>query len=245
MVHGPRLAELVPRRAAFYVILLISGFSIVLALGLLYRIGLLLGPRTTDGVVSAFDLDSEGSIASWFSIIVLFLCGLVTLLVRTLRMAAGAGRHESIGWLAVACLWFLMSLDEGASLHEGFKEMMVLITGRRIMGDGSVYWAVPYFALLSAAGLFLLNHVRRSSAAVICLLSSGFCFAIAIAAQLDFILRGKPFLETWLEESGEMMGQLLILACVSMFARSEAWGCGEAAPLGRGTTASSLRRPAA
>jgi hypothetical protein len=222
MSRVPAITDLVPRRGSFYAFVLLGGLGIVLTLGGLYRIGIALGSRTTDGMVAALDLDSEGSIACWFSIILYFVAGTVTLLIRRLKMVLGVAPRERRCWLALAMLWFVMSLDEGASLHEGFKSLMTMATGTPLMGDGSVYWAVPYFVLLSMGGMFLLVQIRRIPAAVFCLFSAGVCFAIAIAGQLDFILAGRPLLETWVEESGEMMGQLFIMVSVGLYCREVA-----------------------
>ena len=176
MANAPLLTDLVPRRTSAYLAVLIAGVVTVLMLGGLYALGIKLSSLTTDGKVAAFDLDCEGSIGTWLSIVVLFLCGLVTLLIRQLRrVQSGCTFRERCGWLAVSLVWFTMSLDEGASLHEGFKEMMALALGTRLMGDGSIYWVVPYFAALSAAGLFMLWAMRRTWPPVVCLFSAGGC----------------------------------------------------------------------
>ena len=114
-----------------------------------------------------------------------------------------------------------MSLDEGASLHEGFKELMVRVTGTRLMGDGSIYWAVQYFVVLSVVGLFLLARAWRNWTSIAALLGGGGFLAVAVAGQLDFILRGRPHLETWLEESCELMGQLCVLLALGLYARKQ------------------------
>jgi hypothetical protein len=220
MNNPPLLSDLVPRRNVTYSYLFAGGVSIILCLGALYWLGFRLAQFTTDGQVAAFDLDHEGSIASWFSITLLFLCGSTTLLIRALRHAAGCSSRERRVWLLVSLLWFCMSLDEGASLHEGFKEAVAKLAGSRLFGDGSIYWAVPYFMLLSAAGLFLLGKTWRNLPSIVCLLSAGIAYGLAAVGQLDLILAGRPILETWLEESCEMLGDLCILFCLLLHARS-------------------------
>jgi hypothetical protein len=195
------------------------GVILIMILGLFYAVGLRLSSWTTDGKVAALDLDHEGSIASWFSVTLLTLCGLTTLVIRRMRRAAGCNAAESRAWLLMGLLWVVMSIDEGSSLHEAFKEALVRITSSRLMGDGSIYWAVPYFFLLSVAGLFLLFKVRRNLLLVACLAGAGSAFGIAAAGQLDLILSGKPYLETWIEESCEMFADLCILLCLMLYTR--------------------------
>lgn len=220
MRHPPLLSELIPRRNSTYLTIFAGGVSLILILGGLYVLGFRLAYLTTDGKLAALDLDSEGSIASWCSIVLLFSCGLTTMLVRRLRVAASCSPTEGRLWLAVSALWFTMSLDEGASLHEAFKEMMARLTGTRILGDGSVYWVVPYFLLLSASGLFMLRAARGCSAAVASLVGAGISYAIAIIAQFEFFIGNHPAIETWIEESCEMLGGLFILLSLGLYARS-------------------------
>ena len=204
-----------------YLLLLLGGAGIILLLCALYGMGTTLSSMTTDGTVAAFDLDAEGSIASWFSASLLMFCGLTALLVRKVQANLGGWFPvDRRGWLAVSMVWFIMSLDEGASLHEGFKEMMVRLVGTRIIGDGSVYWVVPYFFILSVTGMFLLCSFRRTPAALTCLFSAGLCHSIAVLSQMEWILRGVWPAQIMVEESAEMMGYLLILLALALHARS-------------------------
>jgi hypothetical protein len=216
----PRLTELVPRRGSSVLYIFAGGVVVIVLLGGLYALGFRLAHLTTDGKLAAFDLDAEGSIASWFSIVLLFACGLAALLVRRLRVAAGCSASERRMWLACGLLWITMSLDEGASLHESFKEVMVRLTGTRLFGDGSVYWVLPYFLLLCASGLFVLHAARRSPISVASLLGAGTSYAVAVIAQFEFWLGNHPAIETWIEESCELLGGLLILLTLTLYART-------------------------
>jgi hypothetical protein len=220
MSRPPLLSELIPRRNSTFLTIFSGGVLLILLLGGLFAISLRFAHLTTDGKLAALDLDSEGSIASWCSIVLLFSCGLAALVVRRLRVTAGCPASERRMWLACAFVWFTMSLDEGASLHEAFKEAMVRVTGTRILGDGSIYWAVPYFLLLSAGGWFLLRVARPCRGAVSCLLGAGTSYAVAVVAQFEFLLGSQPAIETWIEESCEMLGGLFILLTLGLYARS-------------------------
>ncbi len=214
------IADLVPRKDSTYVIILAGGLCVIAVLGGLYCVGIRLSSLTTDGMVAAFDLDSEGSLATWVSIVALAACALASLLVRELRAASGGPPMERHAWLLVSLLWFTMSVDEGASLHEAFKEMMVVVTGTRIHGDGSIYWAFPYGGLLLACGVFLASAYRGNRVALACLAAGGACFGLAAAGQLDWLLAGRPLLETWFEETCEMLAVLFIFTSLLLHARS-------------------------
>ncbi len=217
----PLVSDLIPRRRATFAWILAAGVGAIALLGVLYELGRNLGAATTDGSVAAFDLDSEGSIACWLSVVILLCSAVAALVARTVRTAAGCSRGERRAWLAISVFWCLMSLDEGASLHEGFKELVARLTGTRILGDGSIYWVVPYFGAFSAIGCFLLFHGRREWPAVLCLFTAALCYGLAISGQLDLWLRGHVAIETWLEESCEMLGDLLMLLVLGLIARRE------------------------
>ncbi|HPP54455.1 MAG TPA: hypothetical protein PK777_15995, partial [Thermoguttaceae bacterium] len=217
----PRLTDLIPRSLWPYGLMLLLGLGIIAGLEWLYA-GLMpqLAPWTTDGTVEAFDLDGEGTLAVWFSSTTLLLASgvsVIVYLVRRYRRDDYQGRYRI--WLWAAGCWLLLSLDETASLHEGFKKMMVLLTGQSLGGDGSLWWAAAYFFLLGGVGVRLLLDMRES------LLSSGvfvgvaICYATAVAAQLEWILPLSGTREIMVEEGAEMLGDLLLLLAVMLHAR--------------------------
>jgi len=217
----PRLTDLIPRSLWPYGLLLLLGIGIIGGLEWLYGAVMpRLAPWTTDGTVEAFDLDGEGTLAVWFSSTTLLLASGVSgivYLVRRYRRDDYQGRYRI--WLWAAGCWLLMSLDETASLHEGFKKMMTLLTGQSLGGDGSLWWAIPYFFLLGGVGIRLLVDMRE------CLLSAGtflavaICYATAVAAQLEWILPQSGSMGIMLEEGAEMLGDWLLLLAMTLYAR--------------------------
>ena len=214
------MTDLVPRHTSSYFVAFCTGGGIIVMLGILYGVSVSFSSMTTDGAVAAFDLDAEGSIACWFSVVLLLFCGLTALLIRDIRTNLGLlDASNRRAWLFVSLVWFTMSLDEGASLHEGFKELLARLLGTRIIGDGSIYWVVPYFFILSVTGLFLLWTIRRTPSAVLCLVGVGLCYVIVVMAQLEWILRGLWPAQIIVEECAEMFGYLLILLTLGLYAR--------------------------
>ena len=220
MDEQPRLTDLVPTRLTTFALLLLAGLAVVAGLEILYAWMPRLAPMTTDGRVAAFDLDGEGSLAVWFSSMTLAAAGLVAILVFTVRRYKTddyQGYYRV--WLWAAMCWFLLSLDETASLHEGFKEMMVCVTGTRLLGDGSIWWVMAYGFLLGAVGtrlVFDMRHCWPSTAAMIAVAA---CYAVAVVTQLGWILPETGAKGVMLEEGAEMVGNLMLLLAMGLHAR--------------------------
>jgi hypothetical protein len=214
-----RLIDLIPRRLTTFGLLLLAGLAAVAGLEALYAWGSTpaLKQITTDGTIAAFDLDGEGSLAVWFSSVLLLLASFVAVLVYCVR------RHKVDDyrgyyrvWLWAALCWLVMSVDETSSLHEGFMGMMTHLTGTPVYRDGSIWWVVPYFFLLGAVGSRLLvdmRHCRLSSAALV---STAGCYALAVATQVLGDGLGRAVM---LEEGAEMLGNLFLLLAMGLHAR--------------------------
>jgi hypothetical protein len=216
----PRLTDLIPKRPLTFVLIFLGGLLLIAGLETAYYYMPILGVHATDGRVEAIDLDGEGTLAVWFSSALLSLAGLtalVTFAVRRQRMDDYHGRYRI--WLWGAMCWFLMSLDETASLHEGFKEMMSHLTGRRLMGDGSLWWVMPYMLLLGVVGFRLLLDMRDSRWATALFLLTAVSLALAVVTQLGWILPESGARGVMLEEGCEMLGFLLLLLCMGVYAR--------------------------
>ena len=216
-----RLIDLVPKRLSVFGLWLLGGLLVVTGLEALHASMPGLAPYTSeDGSVAAFDLDGEGSLAVWFSSVTLLLASLTAVLVYTIRRHRKddyQGRYRV--WLWAAMCWFIMSVDETSSLHEGFKEMMKLITGTSLSGDGSLWWVIPYFFLLGAVGSRLLVDMWESRLSSAALLTTAGCYGLAVVAQLGWIGETALARVIMIEEGAEMIGNLFLLLAMALHAR--------------------------
>lgn len=220
MEEQPRLTDLIPRRLSVLLSLFVLGLLGVVGLEALYAWMPRLAPMTTDGRVAAFDLDGEGSLAVWFSSFTLQMAALVALVVYSIR------RHKTDDyqgyyrvWVWAAFCWMLLSIDETASLHEGFKEMMAYLTGARLFGDGSIWWIIAYGFLLGSVGTRLLVDMRHCYASTSALGMVGVCYMVAVITQLGLVLPEAGARAVMLEEGAEMVGNLFLLLAMGLHAR--------------------------
>jgi hypothetical protein len=213
-----RLTDLVPRRNRAFCSAFLAGVVVVAGLEALHACLPLLAPLTTDGHVAAFDLDGEGSLAVWFSSATLAAAALTALVGWAVRWRTPGCRGPRI-LLVGACCWLVMSIDECASVHEAFKELMAHSTGQRLMGDGTLWWVLAYGAVLSVVGLRLLWEFRQSYEAALALLTTAGAYALAVVAELEWIIPNKGQTSVMLEEGCEMIGNLCLWLSMALYAR--------------------------
>jgi len=216
----PRITDLIPTRFSFVLLWFLLGVTIVTGLEALYAWMPELAAHTSDGRVAAFDLDSEGSLGAVFSSATLALAGLVALIVFSVR------RHKQDDyqghyriWLWAALCWFVMAIDESASLHEGFKEMMSWLTGTRLVGDGSLWWVAAYAIVLGVVGLRLVLEMRVCWLSTSMLIVAGLCYAASVFVQLEAVMPEMGAVAVMVEEGCEMVGNLFLLLSMVLHAR--------------------------
>lgn len=220
MDRQPHVTDLIPQRYSLFCLLFLAGGAVIAGLEALYAWMPDLAGMTTDGRVAAFDLDGEGGLAVWFSSMLLALAGMVALLIYSIRRHKADDYHGRYRvWAWAAAMWFVMSIDEGGSLHEGFKELMAHVTGQRLFGDGSIWWIGPYFAILGVLGIRLLLEMRDCRLSTAALMATAGCFAVAVLTQLGWIMPDSGARGVMLEEGCEMAGDLFLLLTMGLYAR--------------------------
>jgi hypothetical protein len=217
----PRVTDLAPRHAVTFFLLFFGGLLVIAGLEALYWFMPQFAKLTTDGTIEAFDLDGEGTLAVWFSSFLLTMCGFTALLIYAVRRRREEDYHARYRvWLWAAVCWFVLSIDETGSLHEGFKEMMTYLSGSRLMGDGSLWWVIAYGLVLGQLALMLWIETKGSWGARTAMVATAVCFAGAVAAQLElFTAHTGVRIGIMIEEGLEMAGDLCLLLGMGLHAR--------------------------
>ena len=220
MENQPRITDFIPRSAIALMVLLLLNLAVIAGLEWLYYMMPHWAAQTTDGRVAAFDLDSEGSLGAWYSSTILAVAAAFAFLVYSLRrhrIDDYRGKYRT--WCMAALCFALMSVDESASLHEGSKEMITIVTGQRQYGDGSAWWVAGYGVVLGWIGLRLLLDMRGCWSARIAFVLAGASFAVAVLAQLELVLPQRGAVGVMLEEGLEMLGNVLLWFTCLIYAR--------------------------
>ena len=213
-----RLVDLIPRRVLTFALLLLLGAAAIFGLEALHVWIPNILPKD-DGRVAMLDLTSPGSLANWFSSLMLLTAAVVSLQVYSIRRHKVDDYHGRYRvWLWAAMCWLLLATDVSTGLHQAVQQIMIGVTGTRVIGDGSIWWIVPAAFLFGAIGsrLVIDMHDNRLSTATL-ILSAG-CYTAAVVIHTSGLLPSGvnqilALQGTW------MAGHLLLLLAMGLHAR--------------------------
>ena len=216
----PGLFDLAPWRLISFALFFVAGLALIAGLEALYAWSPALAAKTAAGRITALELGAKGSLGVWFSSLVLLAASLVAVVIYTVRrhrMDDYHGRYRI--WLWAAMCWFLLATDMSASLHDGFRDLMILLSGARLMGDGSIWWLIGYGLLLGAIGSRLLIDMwtcRLSSAAMVL---AGGCYIVALLPRFGLLSLGEGIQGVMFQQGAAMGGHWLLLLAMGLHAR--------------------------
>jgi hypothetical protein len=215
-----RLLDLIPRRLASLALLLMLGLTTILGLEALYVWTSDLLAAAPGARLPAFGLTGPGTLAAWFSALLLLAATALALLVYAIRRHRTDDYHGRYRvWLWAALCLFLLATGVATSLCQTFQELMITVTGTRLMDDGAVWWFVPAAFLLGGVGSRLLVDMwpaRLSSAALV---STAVCYATSGAMQLGWLPTAGGADRIMLQQGAGMVGHLLLLLAMGLHAR--------------------------
>ena len=191
----PSLLDLVPRRPLAFVFLVLTGAGLIAAVECLYAwMPDLAAALGRPGRIAAFELGEPGSLGSWISSLEALAAAGIALLVYRVRRHRSDDYHGRYRvWLWAAMCWFLLAADLSTGLRDGFRDAMILSTGARIAGDGSIWWAIAYALLFGSIGTRLLMDMWpcRLSVAALGLAACGYVAAAPAQLRLVVLRSGR------------------------------------------------------
>jgi hypothetical protein len=199
--------------------LIISSAIFIIIAGVGREIFLALyGEHTFLKGIRIVNLDAENSLPAWFSSFLLLLCSVQLAFITK----AKSQKNESFvkHWAFLAIFFFLMSIDESASIHE-----LVVRPLRNAFDLGGIFyfsWVIPAFFVVVAIAIayipFFLHLPRKT--ALLFILAGG----LYVGGALGIELVGGYFAEKYgehhpvyilaavIEETFEITGLLIFFA---------------------------------
>jgi hypothetical protein len=115
-----------------------------------------------------FDVGEESNIPTWFSSLQLLLCSVLLAAIAVAQKRRG-GRY-GLHWGVLSLIFMLLSLDEGATIHEAMgqelERLLGSTTGFEPGGLISFFWVVPgaaFMLVVLLAYLRFLAHLPGST----------------------------------------------------------------------------------
>lgn len=138
--------------------ILLAALVVLAGLGLLAELWYAASPSDTAGTfVQLLSLSYEANLPTWYATCLLFSCGLA--LTPIAAHASRTGARFRVHWWLLAGIFFYMSLDELAGLHENLAG---------VVPDGGVLyfnWVIPAGAIVTVIGLAYLPFLAHLPAA--------------------------------------------------------------------------------
>jgi hypothetical protein len=213
------LTDLIPKRLGFYWLLFAAGLGIIALLELGYHMMPQWAEMMGHTRIASLDLEKEGSLGGWFSSILWVTAGLIATLIYTINREEDDYHRFGDIWLWAAGCCFLMSMDETASLHEGFRDAMVWLSGTTIFREGAIWWIAVYTLLLGMVGSRLLVEMRHYLPSCNAFFVTGLCYLVAVAAEVGLLVGASHARTVMIEEGAEMLGNVFLLLAFGLYAR--------------------------
>lgn len=179
----------------------------------------LLGHDYVQGLVSLFDLSSEGNIPTFFSELLMLFAALLLAVIAILN---GKNKTPDVSkWIILSLGFLYMAYDEAFQVHEMLVDPVRRLFGYSTFGFFYYAWVIPGIALIFVLGLFFLKFLLRLPA------TTRFTFLLSatlyIGGCIGFELIGGSYDElhgsnnlaynmiSTVEESLEMAGLILFI----------------------------------
>lgn len=150
------------------------------------------------GIRYLFNMSMEGSLSSWFGTSQTMISAMTLWLIFVIVRRRGASKWRCLGWLALALFFSLMTVDDGARMHERLGGVV-----RRFVADEdatdpswidryskwfpSYNWQFSFLPFFGAMGLFMVGfmwfELKRKSSKVLILTSIAL---FVVAVSMDF-----------------------------------------------------------
>jgi hypothetical protein len=151
---------------------------------------------------SRLDIDGEATVPAWYSSVLLFCIGLCSLGLHFMRRAA-VPKESSYFWLVFGSVFFFLSLDESARIHEIFDEQFQIKW---------IFFYAPFAAIFFIYSMYYLFLRERDKRLSLWALTGLLIFGLGglgTEAYTYFVPSGVA--ENVVEESLEMIGAIILL----------------------------------
>lgn len=216
----PRLVDLVPSRRLTLAGWLAFGLTVIGALEVAYLWMPPLVEAAGEAAASIVDLAPHRGLASWFSALLLGTTGLCALLVYSLRRHRVDDYHGRYRvWVLAAAAFLALSVEQTTALSRLGQALVAAINHGQRLGENPVVWTVACAVVVGLFGLRILVEIRLSWAASLAWLVGCASLVGALLVERGWATAGDLALQTMAAAGCRMLGHLLLLTSIGLYAR--------------------------
>lgn len=221
----PRFVDFLPVRPLYVAALLLLGLTAIAAIEAIHIQAARWKLPAGAGQLAALDVSARGSLAAWYSSLLLMLAtasALLTLAIRVHRVDDYRGRYRVWLWATAALGW--LSLDAATGLHDALGLAITFAAGQpaataTLAATSTMTWLAIYGLVLGTLGIRLAIEIWPSLASFAALLIAGLLYLCGGLMQLGMLAIGTPLAQTVTESTVALVAHLALTASISLYAR--------------------------
>jgi hypothetical protein len=221
----PRVSDLVPVRPFAAIFLVLLGLTGVAAIENIHIHLQTMPLGSAAEPLAAFDVGQRGSLASYYSALLLALgaAGALAIFgIRSHRVDDYRGRYRIWLWTAAALAW--ASLDAATGLHNAIGFGLALASSQSLTGDTAVVaikisWLLLYALTFGTLGVRAAIEVWPSLPSFAALCVGGLLYLVAGMLQLEMFQADSPLVNSVAASTVIMVAHALLASAVGLYAR--------------------------
>ncbi|MCC6125951.1 MAG: hypothetical protein IT426_13380 [Pirellulales bacterium] len=220
MDEQKRLIDIIPRRLTGAGAVLLAGLGAIAGLIGLHFWAASAAVRFPKGTLAALKLSTAGSLAQWFSSLLLLAAAGTSLLVYSIRRQRTDDYqgHYRV-WLWAALCWFLFATDVAVGLNRMLQQLLVQLTGTPLWKDGVLWWIVPYTVVFAALGSRLVLDMWPCRLAIAAFVMASAGYGVALLAGLGYLPEDVAGNAVAIHAGAIVLGHLLLFLAMLLQAR--------------------------
>lgn len=220
MDEQKRLIDIIPRRLTGAGAVLLAGLGAIAGLIGLHFWAASAAVRFPKGTLAALNLSAAGSLAQWFSCLLLLAAAGTSLLVYSLRRQRTDDYqgHYRV-WLWAALGWFLFATDVAVGSNRMLQQLLVQLTGTPLWKGGVLWWIVPYFVVFAALGSRLVLDMWPCRLAIAAFVLASAGYGVALSAGLGYLPANVAGHAVAIHAGAIVLGHLMLFLSMLLQAR--------------------------
>ena len=215
-----RVIDFLPRRYLHLNVLFLLGACVIASLLSLHVLQISWAGRVGAENLAALNLISPHALARWTSSVMFGLAAVTALVVFTIRRhRVDDYRARYRVWIWAALTLVVASADVSAGLHQLIGGIVLELAADHVSGRGEIWSVAAALLLYLPLSIVMLVEMRRCRAAVVALLLAALLYIVTVGVKLNIVAPPDPLLITLAHAVSLMIGHLLVLLSVALYAR--------------------------